>query len=450
MDKKDDQHLREIFAKKFDDYNVHLPEKDWEMFMAKRQALLQKHHRSVIIRWMVAASILCLLIGGLSYQFFHSDNQHALTSTISTSSLKNEGISTPPLPLTIHSVKKNASVLATALSRSSTLINKPIQKLAALDHSNVSEYAQNDLNQLLINSDFLYLSSTSPMKEITMQAYDELLAGLHLGNVSSQDSTAAKQDFDNLLQLPDMANQTNSSSSSENHHASAGWLALHVQGNNGLPTNFSNNNAWTQPASLDYRLLSQVNRDAAIPTQHATSNMITFIDKKTYAFPISWGLTFSQPFCPRWELQTGLVYTQLVTTGEVTSTLSNRATGRIEQNYLGIPLKIAYSFVEQPSFSLYLSAGGGVEKGVSLVEKIYNYNNNTAVLQDSYSTGIHGFQFSLDANVGATYRLYKFLYIYMETGGAYYIPSDQPESYRTVHPLGISLKFGIQFKLYHK
>jgi RNA polymerase sigma-70 factor (ECF subfamily) len=95
---------------------------------------------------------------------------------------------------------------------------------------------------------------------------------------------------------------------------------------------------------------------------------------------------------------------------------------------------------------VYGTAGGTVEKGVSLVEKIYSYNaQNIAMNSDYYSTTIHGFQYSLDGNIGANYKVYKSFSGYIETGIAYFIPSNQPESYRTVHPFGVTIKVGIRF-----
>jgi len=451
MANRDDQYLRQLFSQKFEHYDVRLPDEDWEMFVAKRRVAQERHRRALIVRWLAAACLISLMIGGFSALFFHHEVQQPMVSTLSPSSLKIAVKHQNQLLLSSKSIKKGKLVLANA----TPVVSEPSNSSAL--HSSVSTLQekcvglQQNLNKPLNANKIMFPSSIALVENITNGVSEALAAQFVEKITSEQDSAAQMQHLENLPELPSLADQNHSTNTTK-HHSSVGWLALHVQGNNGLPTNFSNANAWMQPASLDYRLLTQVNRNAA-PVQHASSSsqMITFIDKKTYAFPISWGVTFSQPLLSRWDLQTGLSFTQLVTTGEVTSTLSNRATGRIEQNYLGIPIKIAYSFVNQPSFSLYVSSGGSIEKGVSLVEKIYNYNSqNAAILQDSYSTGIHGFQFSLDANVGATYRLYRFLFIYMETGGAYYIPCDQPESYRTVHPVSVSLKFGLQFKLYHK
>ncbi|MGC9150302.1 MAG: outer membrane beta-barrel protein [Microbacter sp.] len=453
MANRDDQHLRQLFSQKFEHYQVHLPDDDWEMLMAKQQIVQRRRRRAFIVRWVAAASFVSLLIGGFSSLFFHSNVRPPVVSTISTPTIKNELHSQHSMIISPQSMRKKSLALTSAGEK---LSESSVQSGATTSESShpadLAALEQSANIPLRPAAQTLCLSSVGTIQQLTNDVVEALNADFPEMASTAQDTMALMKQLENLPELPALADQSHANVTSS-RHLSAGWLALHVQGNNGLPTGFNNSNAWTQPATLDYRLLTQVSRNV-VPLRHSTSSssqMITFIDKKTYAFPISWGITFSQPFYARWEFQTGLSFTQLVTTGEVTSTLSNRATGRIEQDYLGIPLKVAYSFVEQPSFSLYVSGGGGIEKGVSLVEKIYNYNSqNAAVLQDSYSTGIHGFQFSLDANVGATYRLYKFLFIYMETGGAYFIPCDQPESYRTVHPLGVSLKFGIQFKLYHK
>jgi hypothetical protein len=178
--------------------------------------------------------------------------------------------------------------------------------------------------------------------------------------------------------------------------------------------------------------------------------MISFSGKKTHYVPLSFGLSAGIPLSKRWELQSGLVYTRLVTTGELGAQYSggSKSTGRIEQHYLGIPVSLSYSFICKPSFSVYLIGGGRIEKGISLVEKIYTYNaQNTPLEQESYHYSIKGVQLSLDAGIGASYRLYRFIHWYIETGGAWYVPSNQPESSRTEHPLNVSFKTGIKFSL---
>ncbi|MDR0830411.1 MAG: hypothetical protein LBN95_09940, partial [Prevotellaceae bacterium] len=61
---------------------------------------------------------------------------------------------------------------------------------------------------------------------------------------------------------------------------------------------------------------------------------------------------------------------------------------------------------------------------------------------------IDGFQFSLNANIGASVTLFKGLSLYLEPGFAWYIPTakyPQPISSRTQHPYFINITAGLRF-----
>jgi hypothetical protein len=190
------------------------------------------------------------------------------------------------------------------------------------------------------------------------------------------------------------------------------------------------------------------------PVNSASTNgdLFTLTDQKTYYLPMTFGLNLGIPLAERWELQTGLQYTLLITSGEVESTsLSTSpsiARGRIEQHYVGIPLNVAYKFLTAKNFILYGIVGGTAEKGVAHVEKLYTYNSNNVLVEiDHATTSINGFQFSLNGGLGGSYRIYKFINFYIEAGGSWYIPGNQPQSVRTEHPFGITFKTGLRFVL---
>jgi len=437
-----DKELRELFRQKFDDYNVALPDDDWEMLQSKWEKN-QKNRRRFIWYWIAAASMIGILLSGLGYRLLRPTEQQlpVIAQTSINKQNNQKAIATSSAPSSSTVLQKKATT-ASVLNQ-----NKPSNEEANVSKNTTdtlpsaqaeekTSIAQNAINNLSS-------TTTKPIDTLAIASSTEVY-----------DTSSDKQSYENIPTinhyetLPQPTSLTgNSQEQNKNKTKSQhiGWLAVQVQGNNGLPNAINTSDAWLQPSTLDYRLFTQVNQSTS-PSANSSTQLITFIDKKTYTFPISWGLSFSIPISHRWEIQTGGMYTQLVTTGEVTSTTSSRATGRIEQNYIGIPFNIAYLFLVQPSFSIYGTAGGSVEKGFSLVEKIYSYNTqNIATETDHYTTTIHGFQYSLDGNIGGSYRVYKFIFGYIETGVAYYIPSNQPESYRTAHPFGITLKAGIRF-----
>ncbi|MBB3185847.1 outer membrane beta-barrel protein [Microbacter margulisiae] len=437
-----DKELRELFSQKFDNYNVTLPENDWETLQMKWNAN-KVNRRRFIGYWIAAASMVGILLCGFGIWLFQSGNQQQLSPLAQSTGVSS--VSSTKI-VTNKSISINNKSHTNAVTISKQALKKSIDSNKA---QSLQATQRTTCNSSLLTA---FNKINPPTSEVRDDAYELNVATI--SSVNNQVQSTMNNDsvtkYASLEVLPTpnaIPKNSKDQTQGQSKHQTIGWLAVHVQGNNGIPNNFSNNNAWMQPATLDYRLFTQVNKNTT-PSANSSTQMITFIDKKTYAFPISWGLSFSIPLAQGWELQTGGLFTQLVTTGEVTSTTSTSATGRIEQNYIGIPVNIAYLFLNRPSFSVYGTAGGTIEKGVSLIEKIYSYNvQNIAQEQDHYSTTINGLQYSVDGNIGASYRIYKFIFGYMETGVAYYIPSNQPESYRTAHPVTITLKFGIRFTL---
>jgi hypothetical protein len=437
-----DKELRELFRQKFDDYNVALPDDDWEMLQTQ-WARNQKRRRRFVWYWIAAASMVGILLSGLGYKLLQPSEQQLPTiAQTSISNQNNQKATAISSASSASSVSKKRAPIALIFNQhnpSNEEANASINTTDSLPSTQSEEKASIALNA--INN--IASTTTNPIDTLVIASSSSVYDTT--SDYKQNKNVGAIKQYETLPQPTSLIDNSQDQNKKKAKSQPISWLAVHVQGNNGLPNGINTSNAWLQPSTLDYRLFTQVNQSTS-PSATSSTQMITFIDKKTYAFPISWGLSFSIPISRRWEIQTGGMYTQLVTTGEVTSTVSSRATGRIEQNYVGIPFNIAYLFLVQPSFSVYGTAGGSVEKGVSLVEKIYSYNaQNVAKVSDQYSTTIHGFQYSLDGNIGASYRVYKFIFGYFETGVAYYIPSNQPESYRTAHPFGITVKAGIRF-----
>lgn len=437
-----DKELRGLFRQKFDDYNVALPDDDWDVLQAKWKES-QKNSRRFVWYWIAAASMIGILLSGLGYKLLQPAEQQlpaiAQTTMSKQNNQKATAISSAP---SVFIVSQKRATIASVLKQ-----NKLLNKEAKVAIATTDSFppAQSDANNTITLNAINNIASTKMGTIDTLAIASSTSVYDTSSDENSNNKASETNHYEKLPQPTSLIDNSQGQNKKQLKSQPIGWLAIHVQGNNGLPNAINTSNAWLQPSTLDYRLFTQVNRSST-PSATSSTQMITFIDKKTYAFPISWGLSFSIPISHRWEIQTGGMYTQLVTTGEVTSTTSSRATGRIEQNYVGIPLNVAYLFLVQPSFSVYGTAGGSVEKGVSLVEKIYSYNaQNVGTLSDQYTTTIHGFQYSLDGNIGASYRVYKFIFGYIETGVAYYIPSNQPESYRTAHPFGITVKAGIRF-----
>jgi len=133
--------------------------------------------------------------------------------------------------------------------------------------------------------------------------------------------------------------------------------------------------------------------------------------------PISVGVTVERKIGNRGKLsvESGIVYSLL--NSDVTS-----GNYELKQHihYLGIPVAVKWNFVNVGRFTVYAEGGGMVEK--SIAGRMENIDNK------KLSTGhfsVKGFQFSLVADAGAEYKVYKNVGIYVQSGASYYFKPPQ-------------------------
>lgn len=144
--------------------------------------------------------------------------------------------------------------------------------------------------------------------------------------------------------------------------------------------------------------------------------------------PLSAGFSVRKEFSHGLSLESGLIYTLLrsdVRMPYSAEELSQRL------HFIGVPLRMNWRFVERNGFSLYMGAGGMVEKCVS------------ASLGDS-SISEKALQWSLAAAVGAEYRFGGPVGLYFEPDLSYYLTSTTSHTARTESPLTVSLRLGLR------
>ncbi|MBP1640920.1 MAG: hypothetical protein H6Q17_2503 [Bacteroidetes bacterium] len=429
-----------FYRQKFDDYEVELPSDDWDVFSLKLAEAQPKRRRFAFYYIATAASVIGVIFLGFSLL----NKQDKPTKLI----LAKQEINRPKLQQKAFLASNVSTTTVTPQNRVATSTSKA-------QASNHTSTAQNSLS---VKNSGIETGTTATVAA-SSHASQASTIPTSVPQTEIAQNKVVTDNFDTtgyithpvpqyaeLPALPTDKPEKNKKQPSGSNNLVT-WLAGTFQGNMGLTSGSSDN--LTSDGSIGSQLFSRVSQ-AELLSGSSTPNLITFSGKKTYYVPLSVGISVGISLCKRWELQSGIIYTRLITTGELGAQYSggSKATGRIEQHYLGIPVSLAYSFIQKPSFAIYLIGGGRIEKGLSLVEKIYTYNTqNTPTEQERYHYSIKGVQLSLDAGVGASYRLYRFIHWYVETGGAWYIPGNQPESSRTEHPLNVSFKTGLKFSL---
>jgi len=208
---------------------------------------------------------------------------------------------------------------------------------------------------------------------------------------------------------------------------SSGYASLKGSSSSLLRSATISRNAWVDPENLT-----------------SISNLSDY--NAVYSLPINFGLSVSFPFFNRFEIMTGLSYTNLRATISGKNATSSFDLKQ-ELHYLGIPLKMSVIFLKQEHFGAYVSFGGTIEKALAGVQKSHVVNTNGEISDWENSQPVYGLQPSIGGQLGVYYELSKTFNLYVEPGASYYIPNDQPISNRTEEPFNFNLGVGLRYRI---
>lgn len=150
-----------------------------------------------------------------------------------------------------------------------------------------------------------------------------------------------------------------------------------------------------------------------------------------HAQPISFGLSVRKRIANNISIETGLNYTQL--NSDIKYLVSGKNKVQQKLHYIGIPVRVNRDFVNSRPFTVYLSAGGTIEKCI--------YGTI-----DGEKETVKPFQFSLNGAVGAQYNILKQVGLYIEPGVSYFFDDGSDvETIRKKRPFNFNLQAGIRF-----
>lgn len=245
--------------------------------------------------------------------------------------------------------------------------------------------------------------------------------------------------------LPDNTNQLLLAMADKNRARSKGWSVGLSVGNTGSLSNGagSEGNRYFQQNAPEFGNLSldlsatsdgvltipkeqELIFQNGLPYLQSRSRRVASVDHKQ---PVSAGFSVRKNLPKGFSIETGLVYTflssDLFYEGEVEKTSQ-------KLHYLGIPLRANWNFIDRKRFTLYVSAGGTVEKC------IYGKIGKETVTVDPL-------QWSVMAAVGAQYNLGPRIGIYVEPGISYFF--DDGSEVRTIRkdtPCNFTLQAGLR------
>lgn len=163
--------------------------------------------------------------------------------------------------------------------------------------------------------------------------------------------------------------------------------------------------------------------------------------------PIIIGVSANYILDDKWSLTSGLTYTILLS--ELRSGSDNNYyTSEQTLHNIGIPLNINYNIWKNKQVSVYLSAGGLVEKNVSGKLTTDYVVDNQFKSSEGGKIAIERLQWSLNTSVGLQYNLSSRIGLYAEPGVSNYFKNgSEVETIYKEKSLNFSLRFGLRFSL---
>ncbi|MBO7046277.1 MAG: sigma-70 family RNA polymerase sigma factor [Prevotella sp.] len=182
----------------------------------------------------------------------------------------------------------------------------------------------------------------------------------------------------------------------------------------------------------------------AIAAQNASINHGEMVAQHTHYLPLTIQMTLSRRFTPHLSIETGLSYTQMKS-----KSITGSPTAHIQEiqrlRYLGIPFKLGWQWYNKKHFSLYSSGGAMLELPIHSTLNVDHFNNglNTYSQESSLSIPV---QWSASFGFGIQYDFTPHFGFYIEPSLQYFFDDGSDlKTYRTEHPLQVTLPLGIRF-----
>ncbi len=177
---------------------------------------------------------------------------------------------------------------------------------------------------------------------------------------------------------------------------------------------------------------AMINDDGFVNVNKAYVDLDYLYD--TYAYnhsqPLSFGATFRKELPYGLSLETGLVYTYLKS--EVTMVIDTPSVDQ-KLHFLGVPLRLDWTFLKKSNFTMYLGGGGMAEKCLSASLGTDNISEKSI-------------QLSMFGAIGAQYNLGDHVGLYFEPKISHYFTDTNLRTIRTDNDVDLTLQLGVRFR----
>ncbi|MDR1258195.1 MAG: PorT family protein [Tannerellaceae bacterium] len=146
--------------------------------------------------------------------------------------------------------------------------------------------------------------------------------------------------------------------------------------------------------------------------------------------PISFGLSVNRSLNNRFSLQTGLVYSLLISDWETQATAYNNKT-RQTLHFVGVPLYLSYKITEWNRFLVYASAGIQAQVNVSGRLTVKGFSDDLQTSMSHINQRMKEWQWSAGVHTGVSYPLFPYVSAFAEIGAVYYF--DNGSEIKTIY-----------------
>lgn len=163
-----------------------------------------------------------------------------------------------------------------------------------------------------------------------------------------------------------------------------------------------------------------------------------------HRIPFNLGLSVSHYLTPRLAVQFGLSYAYLASDWKTNGIYHTKTERRL--HFVGIPVSLSYTIAEWNKVRCYVLAGAKTEVNVAGRQEMRVFSDDNVIALDEEKVRMKEWQWSVNAGVGVSYPLVRFMSLFGEVGGAYYI--DNGSSMETVYaekPFNLNLQVGLRF-----
>ena len=415
-DNKFDLEIRSLF----DDAREDVPGHIWESIQDRLDIMDSAKRRKLVLLWLssaviataaAAAVILTLFLPGTFTQDNiidpYSDNAIALSE---------KHIEKPDL-------LQGSDIGLTASNAENVIIAKETE--AAKEPASIIVQHVDDAVEEMPTEETA-IPETGDAEEKTIVETSAEIAGKYVAESVTPREKSVEQQYEDLFRFED-----------EEENAGSGISTSIALFGNALSNNGSKNGARTTGRPI---MMSQ---------KKEQTSPLNETGKSTYGVPVSFGIGTKVKFTPHWAIGAGINYTLLTRTFSGTYTqmdgnnrpdIKQYSKIRNSQSYIGIPVNVYFSFIQNDIVDFYAYAGGAAEKCVD--------NRFFLEPHKDYTEKVKGFQFSANAGIGVEFIAADILGIYIDPSIRYYFKDEnQPKSIRTRNPLSFGFEIGFRVRL---